>query len=74
MVSSKVGSHALKVVIVRALLSIFCLVVAPIFWFLLVVVALVKPTSVTKEMKGLLFFLLVVALLFVGGYITFTCR
>ena len=68
------GSHALKVVTVRALLSSFCLVVAPIFWMLLDVVALVILTSVMKEMKGLLFVLLVAALMFVGGYITFTSR
>ena len=35
---------------------------------------LLKPVSVTREMKGLLFILLVAALLFVGGYITLVPR
>ena len=39
--SGKLGSHALKVVTVRALLSAFCLAVAPILWLLLAMVALV---------------------------------
>ena len=47
----------------------------PFFWMLLVVVwELIGPFSVTKEMKGWLFVLLLAALLFLGGYITFVSK
>ena len=64
-----------NVVTVRASLSTSCLVVAPFSLMLpAVVCALVGLVFVTREMKGWPFILLVAALLFLGGYITFVSR
>ena len=64
-----------NVVTVRVSLFTSCLVVAPFSLLLLAVVcALVGLISVTREMKGCPFILLVAVLLFLGGYITFISR
>ena len=62
-------------VTVRASLSTSSLSVAPFSLLLLAVVwELIGTVLVTREMKGLLFILLVAALLFIGGYITVVSR
>ena len=64
-----------NVVTMRASLSTSCLAIDPFFWLLLTAVwAHVGTVYVTRETEGSLFVLLVAALLFVGGYITFVSR
>ena len=64
-----------NVVTVRASPSTSFLVVAPLSLLLLVVVcAHAGIIFVTRGMKGFPFILLVAALLFLGGYITFVSR